>query len=93
MVCGVADTMRLPPDRLNPWENVQAPDSCGSTTNSAATIAKWMNDSIAAGGVYVATVTHYHCYAQADGCSGEGLGAGNQEAAAAMIAGCIPHHQ
>jgi hypothetical protein len=125
MVCNATDTMRLPAS-LNRWENVQAPDSCGSTTNSAATIAKWHDDSIAVGGVYVypktqveffdctnnatavtamaqiyfnliqqsgSTTTHYHCYSQADGCNGEGLGTGNQAAAAAMISGCVPHHQ
>jgi hypothetical protein len=35
----------------------------------------------------------YHCYSQADGCQGEGLGTGNQEAARAMIDGCTPRHQ
>jgi len=35
----------------------------------------------------------FHCYSQADGCQGEGLGTGNQEAARAMIAGCTPRHQ
>ena len=114
------------PASLNRWENVLPPDSCGATTNSAATIAKWHDDSIAVGGVYVypktqveffdctnnatavtamaqiyfnliqqsgSTTTHYHCYSQADGCNGEGLGTGNQAAAAAMISGCVPHHQ
>jgi hypothetical protein len=34
----------------------------------------------------------YHCYTQADGCQGEGLGTGNQAAAQAMIANCVPRH-
>src|SRR5262249_28647891 len=37
---------------LNMWENVAQPDSCGATTNSAATISKWLADSIAVGGAY-----------------------------------------
>ncbi|MEP6861777.1 MAG: hypothetical protein ABJE66_14210 [Deltaproteobacteria bacterium] len=37
--------------------------------------------------------TAYHCYAQADGCMGEGLGAlGSSEASHAMVAGCTPRH-
>jgi hypothetical protein len=39
------------------------------------------------------TDTAYHCYTQADGCQGEALGTGNQAAAQAMIAGCVPRHQ
>ena len=35
----------------------------------------------------------YHCYTQADGCQHEALGTGNQDAAAALIANCIPRHQ
>jgi len=35
----------------------------------------------------------YHCYSQADGCQGEGLGTGNRDAQQALIARCVPHHQ
>ena len=37
--------------------------------------------------------TAFHCYSQADGCQGEGLGSGNADAVQAMIAGCTPRHQ
>ena len=51
-VCGAADTMRLPASMLDMWENVQAPNACGGTSNSTAQISQWMNDSISVGGVY-----------------------------------------
>jgi hypothetical protein len=35
----------------------------------------------------------YHCYSQADGCQGEGLGTGAAQAVQAMLAGCTPRHQ
>jgi hypothetical protein len=36
----------------------------------------------------------FHCYAQSDGCMGEGLGAqGEADAIHAMIEGCTPRHQ
>jgi hypothetical protein len=35
----------------------------------------------------------FHCYSQADGCQGEGLGSGTQDAVNAMLAGCKPRHQ
>lgn len=35
----------------------------------------------------------FHCYSQADGCQGEGLGTGTQDAVNAMLAGCKPRHQ
>jgi hypothetical protein len=122
MVCGVADTMELPPTRLNPWENTT---SCGTASPPAGDVAKWMADSIAVGGTYLypntrvefwdctngatavtamaqiyegqlataGTATAYHCYAQADGCSGENIGTmGTQDSGAAMIAGCTPRH-
>jgi hypothetical protein len=34
----------------------------------------------------------FHCYTQADGCQGENLGTGTQDAIQAMIAGCTPRH-
>jgi hypothetical protein len=34
----------------------------------------------------------FHCYSQADGCQGEGLGTGNMDAVRAMTAGCMPRH-
>jgi hypothetical protein len=34
----------------------------------------------------------FHCYSDADGCQGEGLGTGAMEAVQAMIAGCVPRH-
>jgi hypothetical protein len=122
MVCGVADTMMLPPDRLNPWENTT---TCGTTNPPAADVAKWMADSIAVGGAYsypktrveffdctnqatavtamaqiyyeqlmaAGSSTAYHCYAQADGCRMEDIGpTGQQDASAAMLAGCVPRH-
>jgi hypothetical protein len=49
MVCGVADTMQLPPDRLNPWENTT---TCGTANPPAADVAKWKADSISVGGTY-----------------------------------------
>jgi hypothetical protein len=121
MVCGVADTMHLPP-QLDSWENTS---SCGMASPPAADVSRWMADSIAVGGDYsypntrveffdctnqatavtamaqiyhdeiaaAGTSTAYHCYAAADGCSGEQLGnTGNQDAAAAMIAGCVARH-
>ena len=121
VVCGDTVTMRLPP-RLNMWENIPAPNSCGGTTNTAAEIERWKSDSIAVGGEYdypktaveffdctnqatavtamaqlyhdaITSTKQYHCYTQADGCQGEGLGsAGARDAVMAMIAGCIPRH-
>jgi hypothetical protein len=35
----------------------------------------------------------FHCYSQADGCQGEGLGRGTQDAVNAMLTGCKPRHQ
>jgi hypothetical protein len=35
----------------------------------------------------------FHCFSQADGCQGEGLGSGAQDAINAMLAGCKPRHQ
>jgi hypothetical protein len=119
-VCGASVTMRLPA-KLDNWENIPAPDSCGGTANSATEIERWKNDSIAIGGVYaypqtrveffdctnqatavtgMAQLFHdaitsdkaFHCYSQADGCQGEGLGSGAQQAIAAMEAGCTPRH-
>jgi len=37
-------------------------------------------------------ITGYHCFTQADGCMGEGLGNGSTMAVDAMIAGCVPRH-
>jgi hypothetical protein len=34
----------------------------------------------------------YHCYSQADGCQGEGLGTGAGDATQALIANCLPRH-
>jgi hypothetical protein len=34
----------------------------------------------------------YHCFSQADGCSGEGLGPRTQEAIDSLVAGCTPRH-
>ncbi len=51
MVCGVADTTRLP-SVLNAWENIQLPLKCGSTGVPATELARWKSDSIAVGGVY-----------------------------------------
>jgi len=34
----------------------------------------------------------YHCYSQADGCQGEGLGTGNSDATQALLANCVPRH-
>jgi hypothetical protein len=118
-VCGAADTMRLPTTNLNTWENTT---TCGSTTPSAAEVAKWNSDSISVGGVYsypqtdveffdctnnstavtamaqiyeqqiTAAAVGYHCYTQADSCTGESLGAGAGAATQALIAGCTPRH-
>jgi hypothetical protein len=39
-------------------------------------------------------LSQFHCYSQADGCQGEGLGTtGDRDAVTAMITGCTPHHQ
>jgi hypothetical protein len=38
------------------------------------------------------TLAGYHCYTQADGCQGEGLGAGATAAASALVIGCVPRH-
>jgi hypothetical protein len=35
----------------------------------------------------------FHCYSAADGCQGEGLGTGIQDAVNALLAGCKPRHQ
>ena len=40
----------------------------------------------------ITSTKQYHCYAQADGCQGEGLGSGGRDATTAMIAGCTPRH-
>ncbi len=37
-------------------------------------------------------LTGYHCFTAADGCDGEGLGQGDTQATASMIAGCKPRH-
>ena len=34
----------------------------------------------------------YHCYGQADGCVGEGLGSGATQAVNSLLAGCKPRH-
>jgi hypothetical protein len=39
------------------------------------------------------TTTSYHCYDATNNCMNEGLGTGNQDAIAAMLAGCVPRHQ
>jgi len=119
-VCGASVTMRLP-SKLDGWENIPAPNSCGATTNTAVEIARWQADSIGVGGVYaypktrveffdctnqatavtgmaqlyemqITSDTAYHCYSQADGCQGESLGSGAQQAIAAMQAGCVARH-
>ncbi len=36
--------------------------------------------------------TAFHCYSAADGCQGEALGSGAQDATRAMVDGCIPRH-
>ena len=122
-VCGATDTMQLPAARLNPWENIPAPLTCGSKNVPAAELARWQADSIAIGGMYsypktqvqfydctnqatavtamaqlfhdqITSAKAYHCYTQADGCQGEGLGpTGNSAAMAAMTTGCVPRHQ
>jgi hypothetical protein len=38
-------------------------------------------------------LAQYHCYSQADGCQGEGLGTGRSDATQALIANCVPRHQ
>jgi hypothetical protein len=38
-------------------------------------------------------LAQYHCYTQADGCQGEGLGTGNADATQALLASCVPRHQ
>jgi hypothetical protein len=35
----------------------------------------------------------YHCYSQADGCQGEGLGTGNRDATQALLTNCVPRHE
>jgi hypothetical protein len=123
LVCGTATTMRLP-SKLDGWENIKPPASCGGTGIAAAELARWKADSIAVGGVYEHPQTRveffdctnqstavtamaqiyydqmaastggaqFHCYSQADGCMGEGLGSGAQAAIQAMITGCVPRH-
>ena len=34
-----------------------------------------------------------HCYSDTDGCHGENLGTGKDDAVAALIANCVPRHQ
>jgi len=127
-VCSTDATMKLPGDKLTPWENIAAPLTCGSTGVPTDELARWRNDSIAVGTVsYPQTEVQfysctnnptavtaqgklyfdlisaaaggdparasYHCYTQADGCQGEGLGTGLRDAQQALIAGCVPHHQ
>jgi len=128
-VCGASVTTRLPGSRLDDWENIQPPLSCGGSNIPATELARWRADSIAIGGVYSYPATRvqffdctfqatavtamsriyfdlisqteggdpnlaqYHCYTQADGCQGEGLGTGLGDAAQAMIAGCVPRHK
>ena len=38
------------------------------------------------------TTTSYHCYDATNNCMNENLGTGNQDAIAAMLAGCVPRH-
>jgi hypothetical protein len=64
MVCGVADTTRLP-SSLNAWENIQLPLKCGSTGVPATELARWRSDSIAVGGVY----SYPHTQVQFFGCT------------------------
>jgi hypothetical protein len=40
----------------------------------------------------ITSTTSYHCYTQADGCQGEGLGTGATDAANALVAGCVARH-
>lgn len=127
VVCGATDTMRLP-SKLDQWENIPPPLTCGSTGVPATELARWKADSIAVGGtydypktrveffdctnqatavtamaqIYFTTVmasssnpslVAFHCFSQADGCQGENLGQGGQQAIQAMLAGCTPRHQ
>jgi hypothetical protein len=125
-VCGASVTTQLPASQLNKWENTT---TCGSTTPSAAEVAKWNADSILVDGVFAypktevqfydctlnatavtamaqleynevftangqsSTLTGYHCYTGVDGCDIENLGNGINDAASAMISGCVPRHQ
>ncbi len=50
-VCGVTDTMVLPP-KLDNWENNPATAKCGAKNLPAGDVTRWMNDSIAVGGTY-----------------------------------------
>jgi hypothetical protein len=63
VVCGATDTMRLPPQVLNAWENIQPPLMCGSQNVPAAELARWRDDSIASGGVYDYPKTRVEFYA------------------------------
>jgi hypothetical protein len=44
-VCGVQVTMRLP-NFVTPWENIQAPLTCGSTGVPADELQRWHDDSV-----------------------------------------------
>jgi hypothetical protein len=59
---------------------------CTNNATAVTAMAQLYHDQIT-------STKQYHCYKQADGCMGEGLGsAGFRDAAMAMIAGCIPRH-
>lgn len=62
-VCnGATVTMKLPPMLMDPWLRLQTPQTCGSTTIPAATVAQWKADSIAVGGVYAYPKTDVEFY-------------------------------
>lgn len=75
-----------------PKTNVGFFDCTNQATAVTAMAQIYFNEISAAEGNDTARAS-FHCYSQADGCQGEGLGiTGNREATQAMIANCVPRH-
>lgn len=64
---------------------------CTHQATAVTAMSKLAYDQIVAAEGGTSRAAH-HCYSQADGCSGEALGSGAQDAVQAMLNGCIPRH-
>jgi hypothetical protein len=74
-----------------PHTRVEFFDCTNQATAVTAMAQSYFNTVLQASGGDASRVA-FHCYSQADGCRGEGLGTGNQDAINAMLAGCKPRH-
>jgi hypothetical protein len=75
-----------------PRTRVEFFDCTNRSTAVTAMAQIYFNTVLQASGGDTSRVA-FHCYSQADGCQGEALGTGSQDAIDAMVAGCKPRHQ